>query len=233
MRRALIYLLSDMGRLRECNLCGWSGDEFRPRLNPRKPSADSRCPRCGSLERHRLAFHALKRRQLNMGRVLHFAPEEPIAKWLKSQSFDYRSCDIELGAAMDVEDITKLTYADDRFDFIYCSNVLEHVPDDAAALREVRRVLASDGVCLVAVPIWRRKTYEDPEIETEKGRLEAFGQADHVRLYGLDIEDRLKSAGFEVECVTSRDFDPRVVGKHGMDHLTTRELFFCKKRPSD
>lgn len=168
-----------------------------------------------------------------MGRVLHFAPEKPIEKWLRSQSSEYRSCDIEPGNAMDVEDITRLTYADEQFDFIYCSNVLEHVSDDVAALREVRRVLVSDGVCLVAVPIWRRKTYEDPEIVTEQGRLEAFGQIDHVRLYGLDIEDRLNSAGFDVECVTSRDFDPRVVGTHGMDHLTTRELFFCTKRRAD
>ncbi|WP_292513343.1 class I SAM-dependent methyltransferase [Mesorhizobium sp.] len=227
VRRRLIYVLSDFGKGRECPLCGWQGSEFRPRLNPRKPSADAVCPKCRSLERHRLGYFALRSRLKDIQNTLHFAPEKPMEKWLRSISSKYVSCDLEPGLAMEVEDITKLSYSKESFDFIWCSNVLEHVPDDRTAMSELRRVLTKGGTCVVAVPIWRRKTYEDPTVTTPEERLEKFGQNDHVRLYGLDIEDRLKAAGFNVEMITSRDFDPRDVGRYGLNHLTTGELFIC------
>ncbi|TIX95984.1 MAG: methyltransferase domain-containing protein [Mesorhizobium sp.] len=227
VRRRLVYALSDLGKGRECLFCGWEGSEFRPRLNPRKPSADSYCPKCGSLERHRLGYFALRSKLKDLQSTLHFAPEKPIEKWLRSISRRYVSCDLEPGLAMEVEDITKLSYSDESFEFIWCSNVLEHVPDDRAAFSELRRVLTKGGTCVVAVPIWRRKTYEDPTVTTPESRIEKFGQMDHVRLYGFDIEDRLKAAGFNVEMITARDFDPRDVGRYGLNHLTTGELFVC------
>lgn len=229
-RRRVIYALSDLGNARECPLCGWQGDEFRPRLNPRKPSADSQCPKCRSLERHRFGYFALRDRIKSAKDTLHFAPEKPIEKWLRGLSAKYLSCDIEPGQAMDVEDITNLSYQSDRFDFIWCSNVLEHVPDDKKAMSEMRRVLNKSGTCAVAVPIWKRKTYEDFSITSPEERYKNFGQRDHVRLYGFDIQDRLRDAGFNVEMITSRDFDPMYVGRHGLDHLTTAELFLCTKQ---
>lgn len=229
LRRKAIEVLLDFGSERECPLCGWTGGEFRPRLDSRKPTADSRCPRCGSLERHRLAFIALRSRLTMVGNTLHFAPEKPIENWLRGVSQSYLSCDLEPGRAMDAADIADLKYPSNSFDLIWCSHVLEHVHDDRAAISELQRVLTSSGTCVVAVPIWRRVTFEDPTIVSPEERLKHFGQGDHVRLYGLDIEDRLRSAGFQVEVITSRDFDPAVVGRHGLDHLTTREVFVCSQ----
>jgi len=86
---------------------------------------------------------------------------------------------------------------------VLCSHVLEHVPDDGAAMRELRRVTAPGGFCLVMVPLAldREHTYEDPAITAPEERERAFLQHDHVRLYARDIEDRLRSAGFDVEVV--------------------------------
>lgn len=227
--RKIAPVLLGLGSGRKCPLCGWTGYQFMPRTHPRKPSADAFCPRCGSAERHRFAYVALKDRYKFLQSTLHVSPEKSVTKWLRSISDNYISCDIVPGRAMDAQDLTRLTYPDASFDFLWCSNVLEHIPDDAAAMREMLRVLSNNGTCLVQVPIWRRQTFEDHSVTDPKDRLRLFGQDDHVRLYGLDIEDRLRSAGFSVEAVTTRDFDPMIVGRHGLDYLTTGELFLCTK----
>jgi SAM-dependent methyltransferase len=225
--KAILRFAFSMGSGRECPLCGWTGWQFLPRTDPRKPSADAFCPRCGSAERHRFAFMALTSRFPALQSTLHCAPEPPVEKWLRSVSKEYLSCDLTPGRAMTVEDITRLSFENGRFDFIWCSHVLEHVPDDKAAMVEFRRVLKANGTCVVQVPIWRRATFEDPSITTPQDRLEAFGQADHVRLYGLDVEERLRESGFKVETILVRNFDPRTIGRHGLNHATTGELFLC------
>ncbi len=219
-----------IGNDRECPFCGWTGFLFAPRRDRRKPSVDAFCPKCHSAERHRLAYMALKDRFREVKSTLHFAPEKHMVPWLKSISETYRSCDLE-AVAMEIQDITKLTYPDASFDLIMCSNVLEHVPDDGAALSELYRVLVPEGNCVLAVPLWRtRDTYEDVSITSPEHRKTHFGQIDHVRLYGLeDFAKRIANAGFKLEVVTARDFDPCVVARYGLSHLTTGELFLCTK----
>jgi len=228
-RKCCKFALS-YGKARECPFCGWTGFQFAPRLDARKPSADAFCPKCNSAERHRLTYIALRDRVKHAGSVLHFAPEPPIAEWLKGISTTYLSCDLSSGA-MEIQDITQLTYADSTFDLIMCSNVLEHVPDDHAAFAELYRVLKRDGTCVLAVPLWRTgASYENFTITSPEERREHFGQADHVRLYGFrDFQNRNANAGFKIEVITSRDFDPRDVGRYGMHHFTTSELFLCRK----
>ena len=85
-------------------------------------------------------------------------------------------------------DITDIRYPDDSFDLIFASDVLEHIPDDERATRELRRVLRPDGWAILLVPIWGEKTKEDPSIVDPAEREREFGQFDHVRLYGHDGE---------------------------------------------
>ena len=51
-------------------------------------------------------------------------------------------------------DGTCLPFADNTFDRIICSEVMEHIPDDAAAARELARVLKPGGTLAVTVPTW-------------------------------------------------------------------------------
>jgi SAM-dependent methyltransferase len=95
-------------------------------------------------------------------------------------------------------DITDIRFPDASFDVVYCSHVLEHVDDDRAAMRELRRVLRPDGWAILLVPITAAVTYEDPTIVEPAARVAAFGQEDHVRRYGPDYVDRLREAGFDV-----------------------------------
>ncbi|MBK8554775.1 MAG: methyltransferase domain-containing protein [Lewinellaceae bacterium] len=98
-------------------------------------------------------------------------------------------------------DITDIQYPDAHFDAVICSHVLEHVPDDAKAMKEIHRVLKPGGWAIMLVPIDANleKTFEDASITDPEARLKAYGQSDHVRQYGMDFGKRLENAGFTVK----------------------------------
>jgi predicted SAM-dependent methyltransferase len=166
------------------------------------------CPRCKSNDRERLIYYYLKtetnflksNKQYN---VLHIAPENNLRKiFSQKQNFNYYPGDLRPKNRDFKLDITNLSqFKNNYFDLIVCSHVLEHVPNDKQAMKELYRVLKPNGVAILQVPISRilKKTYEDFSIVTPKERLKAFGQRDHVRIYGQDYVQRLKVAGFDVE----------------------------------
>jgi SAM-dependent methyltransferase len=131
--------------------------------------------------------------------------------------------------------------ADESFDLIIACDVLEHVSDDSAALHEIHRILTPNAWAILTVPQkdGLEKTYEDPDIVTPIGRKETFGQEDHVRIYGDDFSDRIRSHGFWVTSVGERDFDPEVAKRHVLfppaiskHPLATnyRKVFFAQKK---
>lgn len=220
------------GTARYCPICKKSAREFRPgTMNQRK---NAQCPFCDSLERHRLAWlFFLNKTDLFDGKpkqMLHIAPEpclEPQFKHLLGKN--YLTADLMNPRAMIKMDITDIRYPDESFDVIYCSHVLEHVPDDRGAMREFHRVLKKDGWAVLLVPITAETTYEDPSITTPEGRLAAFGQADHVRRYGPDYVDRLREAGFRVEKHEVSDLVAAAdVERMGLASATG-EIYYCRK----
>jgi SAM-dependent methyltransferase len=156
------------------------------------------CPRCGSLPRHRVLWLQLEREGVAGRDVLHVAPEPAIAARLRDARVT--SVDLEDPRADVRADLTALPMADASFDLILCSHVLEHVADDVAAMREMRRVLRPDGAALIQTPVNHDQpvTFEDPSITDPQERLRLFSQPDHVRVYGPDVRDRLEAAGFAV-----------------------------------
>ena len=76
-------------------------------------------------------------------------------------------------------DLTALDLPDDSFDAVLCSHVLEHVDDDAAAMRELARVTAPGGWCLVMVPLdlGAGRPTRIAAITTPEGRVAAFWQS--------------------------------------------------------
>lgn len=203
-RRALI--LGHLGHDVWCPLCNHRFRRFKNDRN--RPNAV--CWRCGSHERHRAQWLLFEQRpDLLAGsrEFLHFAPEHCLGMRLTRAAtrhgFRYDTGDVN-PTGVDLRlDITALALPDDAYDAVLCSHVLEHVPDDLAAVRELRRVTTTDGWCLVMVPIDidREATYEDPAITTAEQRRASYWQADHVRLYGRDVVDRLSEPGFAVEVI--------------------------------
>jgi SAM-dependent methyltransferase len=214
------------GEGRECPCCG---GHFRRMSRRRLSGWGGICPRCRSHPRHRAIALLLARGDLHGRRLLHFAPEplfDPVFERLprieRVTADLYAPADLRL-------DITEMDLPDGSFDLILCSHVLEHVPDDRAAMSELRRVLAPGGLVLVLVPYRAdRPTYEDPSITSPLDRMVAFGQQDHVRIYGTDLADRLRAVGFEVEDRTPAElFEASVVEccEIGVDE----HLFLCRR----
>jgi SAM-dependent methyltransferase len=215
-----------------CPLCGHDFDRFRNAWN--RP--DALCWRCGAHERHRAQWLLFERRpELLAGArsLLHFSPEWCLRRRLSAiPGLRYVTTDLDPAQAADLRlDVTALDLPDDSFDAVICSHVLEHVPDDRAAMRELHRVTAPGGFTLVMVPLAldRAQTFEDPSITAPDERLRAFLQHDHVRLYAPDIADRLRAAGFAVEIVdTAGELGPDQAARHGL--LASDLIFLC--RPS-
>ena len=97
-------------------------------------------------------------------------------------------------------DIQAIDVADNSFDMVLCYHVLEHIPDDRKAMSELYRVLKPEGICYIQTPFNDGEIYEDKSIITPEGRLEHFGQDDHLRIYSATgLKSRLEQVGFEVE----------------------------------
>ncbi len=158
-----------------------------------------------SLERHRLLWLYLKNETdffTTPKKVLHFAPEQAFYKIFRNQeNLDYTTTDL-LSPLADVKaDICNLPFTDNTYDVILCNHVLEHIPDDTKAMKELYRVLKPGGMGIFQIPqdLSRENTFEDNSITDPKKRAEIFGQYDHVRVYGRDFFDKLRSIGFNVD----------------------------------
>jgi SAM-dependent methyltransferase len=134
-------------------------------------------------------------------RVLHIAPEKFIRTRLLALCASYLSADLYEKGVDRREDLTRLSFPDESFDLVYCSHVLEHIKDDLAAVREVRRVLSPNGVAILPVPILSGVTVEYPAPNPH--------DSDHVRGPGLDYFDRYKLFFGNVRVLSSSEFDPR------------------------
>ncbi|HEY9185744.1 MAG TPA: methyltransferase domain-containing protein [Salegentibacter sp.] len=158
-----------------------------------------------SLERHRLLWLYLKNETAFFTRnlkVLHFAPEQAFYKrFRKLSNLDYTTTDLNSPLADVKADICDLPFSNSYFDFILCNHVLEHIPDDNKAMQELYRILKPGGTAILQIPqdLDREKTFEDNSITDQKEREKIFGQYDHVRVYGRDYFDKLRSIGFRVE----------------------------------
>lgn len=124
-------------------------------------------------------------------------------------------------------DVTSTKQPDASFDVIYCSHVLEHVPEDRRALREFRRILKPGGWAVLLVPVIVEETFEDPTIQDPKERFRVFGHPGHVRAYGPDFADRARNAGFDVSVTYPDDLVSRSERVRMGLTSAAGEVFFC------
>ncbi len=210
-----------------CNLCGWRGRAFYPNIGPGWFEPHVVCPGCRCQDRHRALFTLLPRltRFLERGaRVIEVAPMRRFEALCVAQpGMDYTSFDLRR-KAMHPGDITAMRYADTSADVFLCLHVLEHIPDEAAAMNEIRRVLKPGGVAVFQVPIdWdteRTRQYDAPDPSDN----------DHVRQYGRDFGDLIAAYGFTTKAVSVTEVLPaEAIERHG---LSTEPLFFATKPPT-
>ncbi len=174
------------------------------------------CPYCQSTDRDRLVFLYLKYETdffKKPASFLHIAPEPSLYHvFKKAKNIDYHpGTKYQEGfyydSSIEVIDLMELPFKENSLDWVMCNHVLEHIPDDISAMREIFRVLKPGGKAVLQVPysLKLEKTYEDDRYRTPEEREKHFGQFDHVRIYGMDYPDRLRSCGFDVEIIDQKD----------------------------
>ena len=211
---------------RTCPICGYHGI-FISVGHPGR--WDARCLNCGSRERHRLMHLWVMEGggdKLAGKRVLHFAPEKAFMRRMAGNPL-YETADLRQAGVTHQVDITATNLPGEAYDIVIANHVLEHIPDDRAAMRELFRLLKSGGIALLSVPLntSRQQTYENPSLTSKAERWAHFSAHDHLRYYGLDFADRLKEAGFEVE-TWRRSPDEEVTYALGRD-----EWIYIARRP--
>lgn len=205
-----------------CNVCGGRYTRFvpvYPSHNNRRAIENNQviagygenvlCPYCLSTARERLVIAVLGKMNLQGKKILHLSPEKNVFLFLTGKA-EVITADLAPGFYKNIDkhilqaDATKLSFPDNRFDIVIGNHILEHIPDDLAAMREIFRVLKPGGTAVLQVPfsITIAATLEDPFINHPEKQAQLFGQKDHVRIYHLsDYISRLKQTGFSVEYI--------------------------------
>jgi SAM-dependent methyltransferase len=230
-----------------CPLCGYKakdlreiGMDFQVIKEKQIIGAGRRfgaCYNCRSFERERHVFLYLKEKvklfsEKKYFKILHIAPEKKLSNILYHAGLGEYVCGDLMTEGYEriyakfvrKMDVLNIPYKGDYFDLVICNHVLEHIPNDADAMKEIYRVLKPAGSAILQVPISKilEKTFEDFSVALQdRGKI--FGQPDHVRIYGQDYPYRLASAGFVVEQINlSHEFP-------NMGLIEEEDIFIARK----
>ncbi|HMO63326.1 MAG TPA: methyltransferase domain-containing protein [Ferruginibacter sp.] len=207
-----------------CPFCGYTAKRLAPTgfdmpvLTEKKVVGgglrEAACFKCTATDRERLVYIYLKEHTALLEKpeqlsALHIAPEKNLSKFLLQQQLRQYVCGdlftpgYKYASHVQNMNILNIPYPDNHFRLVICNHVLEHIEEDSKAMKELYRVLQPGGTAILQVPVSTisANTYEDFSITTPEGRANAFGQFDHVRIYGRDYSQRLQQAGFIVNTI--------------------------------
>ena len=189
-----------------CPVCDNDLGGFVHLSNSLRYSWNSACPHCSSRSRHR-GLYFLYKQDLKPGmQVMHFAPEPVFYDLFTSLNVDYKTTDYFLeDVDFPGEDIQNLSFDEDQYEVVLCNHVIEHVPDDEAAIMEMNRILKPGGKAIITIPG-----------DFQRGNTLYFDHLDfngHYRDYGMDFRQKLTKYFDNVEVIDLHKFDE---GKHGI-----------------
>lgn len=194
---------------------------------------DVLCPVCGSLPRHRILASWCEdhESELRTSDILYFAQERGMGRWMRRRHIPCTTADLFQEADLSI-DIQDTGLGDGSFDFVVCNHVLEHVDDFRAALSELHRILRRGGSLICSFPMDPaiELVDEDPSVRTPEGRVERFGQHDHMRVFGMGADRLLADAGFSVERIDGSDYPAEILPVVGPADYDMNVLFRCVRQ---
>lgn len=194
-----------------CPVCANDFSRFLPAGTGNRHRRNALCPLCRARERDRLSWLFLQRNPQLFGkamRLLHVAPEPRLADFFRQRAgVGYSSADL-MRKDVDLRlDVSALPFADACLDAIYCSHVLQDVPDDRAALAEFHRALRPGGWAILNVPLYADSTSENACPDNVRPRFDSRPD-EHLRQYGHDYLQRLQNAGFTASVTRPDELEP-------------------------
>ncbi len=87
-------------------------------------------------------------------------------------------------------DVCKLPFADESFDLVLATDIIEHVDDDVGALREIRRILKPQGRALITVPAFRMLWGLQDDVSHHKRRYRAHELLERIAAVDLRAGQR-------------------------------------------
>ena len=199
----------------QCPICNYRGPFMRKNNRP-----FAKCPKCGELERTRLASLVLESiysyQKASKTDVLHIAPENSLRKKFQKNYKSYISADLHRKDVDRQFDVQHIPFSDKSFDLVFASHVLEYPEDDRKAMSEIRRILRKDGIAILPVPLLHKKTKDNIE-RNPTNRM--------MHEPGLDFFDRYKDFFSSVKIYDPESFDPKF-NLH--EHETLNLMPVCK-----
>ena len=188
-----------------CPICGYRGPfkDKQVRSTRTETREHSKCVRCGAAERHRLLWlvidDVLENWNASAMSLLHIAPEFCLQERLRGMFGVYHTSDLFRTDVDFQEDIQKMSFEDDSYDCVFISRVFTSVPDLAASIREIRRILKPGGKAIISEAFLHEATldYEEPVDSWQFHQL------------GLDLLEMLEARFDRVERITSGRFDEK------------------------
>lgn len=116
-----------------------------------------------------------------------------LQKWGRVVSADFSPLALEFSRRRGLRnlvtaDAMKMPFAEESFDLLIAMDMLEHLPDDVAALKEFHRVLKPQGRIIVTVPAYRHLWSEHD-----------IALMHHRRYLRQELASRATSVGFTIE----------------------------------
>jgi SAM-dependent methyltransferase len=207
-----------------CAVCDGQAHFVHVVDNPRE---DPLCRRCGSVPRHRALLRVLHELGIDLARATVHEASPSLGTWrfLRARCRDFTASmwlpgvrhGSRVGNFRHV-DLQRQPFADATFDLVITQDVLEHVPDPTAALREIHRTLRPGGHHVFTVPRQQGQPTR-ARAEWRGGVLHHLAPAEYhldpstragtlvVTDWGMDLEALVADRG-AASCAVHRVCDP-------------------------
>jgi SAM-dependent methyltransferase len=212
---ALTNLLLPVGekilrsRACKCPVCGWEGQSFRTFLSADEIIPRSICPGCGSFDRHRQLVLGVREELagcpgwnpevmvgFSLSTALRFLLEhEGLARCFRS---DIDAADRRFSPDF-VSDLRRVPLAENSVDWVFCSHVLEHIPELDLCIDEIVRILKPGGAAWLQVP------FEPGAAHSRRIPIDPHRAHAHAWQFAPDFGSLVARREWEVTEVVARD----------------------------
>jgi SAM-dependent methyltransferase len=208
----------------ECPVCGWQGGRFRTFLSADEVISDCICPVCGSFDRHRQLVLGVREELasrpgwspdvmlgFSLSTAMRFLLEhEGLARCFRS---DVDAQDKRFAPDL-VTDLRSCALAADSVDWVFCSHVLEHIPELDLCIDEILRVLKPGGTAWLQVP------FEPGLAHSKRIPIDPHRAHAHAWQFAPDFGTLIRRKDWEIqEVVASEALSASDRRRYGIDPL--------------